>query len=97
MKKNTNPVREEESPKQNTKITKIKQDTDECAPKRMTVVLPHETSEMLNVLSKLQSITLNEAIRRAISTEAFIRSEIGKNSKILVKTEDGETKELIFR
>ena len=70
---------------------------EERQPKRMTVVLPYETSEMLNALSSLQSITLNEAIRRAISTESFIYNEIRQGSRILVETKDKETKELIFR
>ena len=65
--------------------------------KRMTVSLPPETARMLEILSEMQSITLNEAIRRAISTEAFIQAEVRKNSKVLVKPEQGEVKELIFR
>lgn len=67
-------------------------------PKRMTVHLPAETARMLEILSKLQSISLNEAIRRAISTESFIQNEIRNNrSKFLVETQDGKMKELIFR
>ncbi|NET34930.1 MAG: hypothetical protein F6K19_23380 [Cyanothece sp. SIO1E1] len=66
--------------------------------KRMTVYLPAETARMLEVLSKLQSISLNEAIRRAISTESFIQNEIQNNkSRLLLETQDGKTKELIFR
>jgi hypothetical protein len=67
------------------------------AIKRMTVALPSDTARMLELLSELQSISLNEAIRRAISTEAFIQNEIRQKSKILVETAKGETKELIFR
>lgn len=51
---------------------------------------------MLQALSSMQSTTLNDAIRRAISTEAFIRNEVEKGSQILVKAEGVETKELIF-
>lgn len=65
--------------------------------KRMTVVLPSDTARMLDILSSLQSITLNEAIRRAISTESYIQSEISNNSKILVEGKDGQVRELIFR
>lgn len=66
--------------------------------KRMTVNLPAETARMLEILSELQSISLNEAIRRAISTESFIQNEIRhKKSRLLLETQDGETKELIFR
>ena len=66
--------------------------------KRMTVNLPAETARMLEILSKLQSISLNEAIRRAISTESFIQNEIRNNkSRLYLETSEGETKELIFR
>lgn len=66
--------------------------------KRMTVNLPAETAQMLEILSKLQSISLNEALRRAISTESFIQNEIRNNkSKVFLETQNGETKELIFR
>jgi predicted transcriptional regulator len=65
--------------------------------KRMTVVLPADTAEMLELLSEVQSISLNEAIRRAISTEAYIQTEIRKKSRVLIETERGETKELVFR
>lgn len=74
------------------KKAKAKNDTD----KRLTVVLPIKTYEMLQALSSMQSTTLNEAIRRAISTEAFIRNEVEKGSKILVKSDEAETKELVF-
>ena len=74
------------------KKSKSKDNTD----KRLTVVLPIKTYEMLQALSSMQSTTLNDAIRRAISTEAFIRNEVEKGSQILVKAEGVETKELIF-
>lgn len=67
------------------------------ASKRMTVVLPPETARMLEILSDIQSVTLNEAIRRAISTEAYIQKEVQQKSKILVEAEDGQTRELVFR
>ncbi|MBT9317744.1 ribbon-helix-helix domain-containing protein [Leptothoe spongobia] len=65
--------------------------------KRLTVVLPPETAEMLESLSAMQSITLNETIRRAISTEALIQREVRKGADILIETQDGRTKQLIFR
>lgn len=76
--------------------TPVPQNRDN-ASKRMTVVLPAETARMLEILSELQSISLNEAIRRAISTESFIQTEIRKQSRLLLETKNGETKELIFR
>jgi predicted HicB family RNase H-like nuclease len=65
--------------------------------KRLTVSLPPETVEMLELLSDLQHISFNEAIRRAISTEAFLQGEIRQDSKLMLKSADGEIKELIFR
>ena len=75
----------------------IKPKPEEQSSKRMTVTLPAETAKMLEILSKLQGITLNEAIRRAISTESFIQNEVQNKSKVLLETADGNTKELIFR
>lgn len=66
-------------------------------PKRITVSLPPDSARMLEILSETQSITFNETIRRAISTESFIQSEVRKHSKFLIQTEDGKIKELIFR
>ena len=83
-------------PKFNTPEKKPPESNDD-SPKRMTVVLPPETAKMLEILCELQSISMNEAIRRAISTEAFIQTEIRNKSKILIETEEGGTKELIFR
>lgn len=66
--------------------------------KRMTVNLPADTARMLDILSKIQSVSLNEAIRRAISTESFIQNEIRTNkAKIFLETPDGDRRELIFR
>lgn len=69
----------------------------ELKPKRMTVVLPPDNARALELLSSIQSITQNEAIRRAISTEAYIQNEVRKDSTIFLRTKEGETKELIFR
>lgn len=65
--------------------------------KRMTIALPQETAKMLELLSELQGVTQSEALRRAISTEAFIQREIKSGSRILVQAPDGQVKELVFR
>lgn len=67
------------------------------AAKRMTVSLSLESSKLLDLLSELQEVSQVEAIRRAISTEAFVQREIRKGGKILVEDTDGKTKELVFR
>ena len=96
MGRDTAPAAKENAFDREKNDTSISKEAD--APKRMTVYLPAETARMLEILSKLQSISLNEAIRRAISTESFIQNEIRNNkSKFFLETPAGETKELIFR
>lgn len=65
--------------------------------KRMTIALPQETAKMLELLSDLQGITQVEALRRAISTEAYIQHEVKRGARILIETSDNKIKELIFR
>jgi hypothetical protein len=77
--------------------TPSKQNSGASGAKKMTVTLPERTAEMLNMLSSLQSVTLNEAVRRAISTEALIQREVQRNSKIIIEDSQGERKELVFR
>jgi hypothetical protein len=65
--------------------------------KRMTISLPQESARMLELLSELQGVTQVEALRRAISTEAFIQREVKNGSRILVEATDKQIKELVFR
>ena len=65
--------------------------------KRMSVSLPQETAKMLELLSELQVISQVEALRRAISTEAYIQREIKNGSRILVESTDKQIRELVFR
>lgn len=78
-----------------TKITKERAKTSDL--KRMTIALTQETAKMLELLSEHQGVTQIEALRRAISTEAFIQREIKNGSRILVQSPDNQTKELVFR
>lgn len=82
---------------QTSKSTKKDSSPKKDTLKRMTISLPPENARMLEILGELQSITLNEAVRRAISTESFIQNEVSKGSKILIVTKEGEKKELVFR
>jgi Ribbon-helix-helix protein, copG family len=65
--------------------------------KRMTIALPADTARMLELLSELQGVSQTEALRRAISTEAFIQREIKDGSKVLIESPDNRLKELVFR
>jgi hypothetical protein len=66
-------------------------------PKRMSISLPIDTTRVLEAIAELQGISQNEAIRRAIATEAFIQGEVARGSKVLIKMETGDIKEVVFR
>ena len=63
---------------------------------RTTISLSADALEKLDWLADLQGISRNEAIRRAIATEAYIREELSNASKILVRKEDKSMHELVF-
>lgn len=66
-------------------------------PKRMTITLPVDAVKLLDFLASTQGVSQVEAIRRAISTEAFIQGEVQEGSRILIETASGNVKELVFR
>jgi hypothetical protein len=76
---------------------KSKEKTKASELKRMTVALPPETAKMLELLSELQGVSQTEALKRAISTEAFIQREIKDGSKVLIQSPNSHLKELVFR
>jgi len=65
--------------------------------KRMSVSLSGDAAQLLESLSKAQGITQNEALRKAIATEAYIRQEILQGTKVLLQKPDGEIREVVFR
>jgi hypothetical protein len=66
--------------------------------KRMSLTLSVDAVQKLEWLAKVQGgISLNEAIRRAIATEGYIRKEIEADSKLLVQKSNGDIRELVFR
>jgi hypothetical protein len=65
--------------------------------KRMTIALPPDAARMLELLSELQGVSQSEALRRAISTEAFIQREIKDGGRVLIQSPDNHVKELVFR
>ena len=66
-------------------------------PKRMSVSLPVEIAELLEFLAKVQGISQNEALRKAISTEAYIQQEIREGSTVLIQKSNKKLKEVVFR
>lgn len=68
------------------------------ATRKITVNLPQETIDTLQKLANEQGITATAALRKAISTEEFLREEaINKDAKILIQESNGATKEVVFR
>lgn len=65
--------------------------------KRTTITLDDATSGLLDFLARSQDISQNEAIRRAIATEAYIQQEIQEGSIILVQKSNKEIREIVFR
>ncbi|NEP90919.1 MAG: hypothetical protein F6K18_31190 [Okeania sp. SIO2C2] len=65
--------------------------------KRMSVTLPTDVAEMLEFLATNQGITQNEAIRKAIATEAYFQKEIKQGSTVLIMNSDKSVKEVVFR
>ena len=57
---------------------------------RLSVNLNKETAEALKDITKDQSISATEAIRRAISVYAYLLEEEDKGNEILVAHQDGK-------
>lgn len=64
--------------------------------KRMTIQLTFEAAKKLELLAANQGISQVEALRRAISTEAYFQEEIQQGSKVLLQTKDS-LQVVIFR
>ena len=64
---------------------------------RVSVSLPLDAIEKLDKIASRHGITMTDAIRRAIATEAYINNEIQENSKILIQKSDNSLIEVVFR
>lgn len=65
--------------------------------KRMSVSLSGDAAQLLEFLANSQGITQNEALRKAIATEAYLYKEIAQGAKVLLLTPDKEVREVVFR
>lgn len=72
-------------------------DRDKSQTKRVSVSLPLDTIEQLDQIARSHGITMTDAIRRAVATEAYLDNEIQENSKILIQKSDNSLIEVIFR
>jgi macrodomain Ter protein organizer (MatP/YcbG family) len=70
---------------------------DKYQTKRVSISLPLDTIEKLDEIASRHGITMTDAIRRAISTEAYIESEIQQDGKILIQKSDNTLREIVFR
>lgn len=101
--KNLKPTRIKESPKQDgngaeqTDKTVAQTDIVFSKPTRMSVSLPSDAAQMLETLATNQGISKNEALRKAIATEAYFQREISQGSTILVQKANNELREIVFR
>ena len=79
----------------------IRATNDQNPPKknqaiRTTISLSADAVEKLDWLAGLQGISRNDAIRRAIATESYIREALQNGSKILIQKSDKSIQELVF-
>jgi hypothetical protein len=65
--------------------------------KRLSISLSGDTATLLEFLATSQGISQNEALRKAISTEAYLLKERKKGGKILIQKASQECCEIIFR
>ena len=63
---------------------------------KITVNLPDEVAKKLDELAKMQNVSKTEALRRAISTEDFVRNERGNGNEIVIGRPGGETRSVRF-
>lgn len=65
--------------------------------KRMSITLTGDSIEHLEFLSNSQGITQNEALKKSIATEVYIRKHLMIGVKVLLQNPDGEIREVVFR
>lgn len=65
--------------------------------KRMSISLSGDITRLLEFLAETQGISQNEALRKAIATEAFLLEERLQGSKLLLQKSNKEICEVVFR
>lgn len=64
--------------------------------KRVSVSLREPDLERLEEVAEASHLNPNDAIRKALATEAFVQRTLAKGGKILVQDEDGNVREVEF-
>jgi hypothetical protein len=65
--------------------------------KRISLNVSSDIADLVEYLATNQSITANEAIRRAIVTEAYLLKERENGGVLLIQKSDKEVREIVFR
>ncbi len=68
----------------------------ESVAEKLTVRLSGEAMRRIRALAARKGITINEFMRRAVSTEAFFLEETAVGSRIFVEDKDKGLKEVVF-
>jgi predicted DNA binding CopG/RHH family protein len=63
---------------------------------RITVNLPTKVWEALRELADKDGLTYTEALRRAISTQVFVRSVLDEGADVCVRRPDGSFERVVF-
>lgn len=71
--------------------------TKATSGKRLSISLSDDAANLLEFLAQTQGITQNEALRRAIATEAYLLEERMQGTKVLLQKPDKEIREVLFR
>lgn len=64
--------------------------------RRVTASLRDPDVENLETVAEATSLSPNDAIRKALATEAFIQKALSRGGKIMVQDEHGDLREVAF-
>jgi hypothetical protein len=63
---------------------------------KVTVRLTGDAMRRVRALAAKNGISINEFMRRAVSTEAFVLEQLGSGSRIFVEDQNSRVKEVVF-
>ena len=63
---------------------------------KVTVNLPEDLAAELKALAKKQHKTFTQALKEAIALKLFVEGELEKKSTVLIRQQDGTTREVTF-
>jgi hypothetical protein len=64
--------------------------------RRVTASLRQRDEANLNEVAELSGLSPNDAIRKALATEAWLQEKLESGAKVLVKDPDGSVSEMQF-